>query len=139
MKLELGRVEIGNEHGVVEQEDGRIWSWKRSLDSISMEFFSLFSIGLTLEVIAPFLITLMELSSLEGTSVVRLFLLSISSVVQVVAWSCLGEDLRHGGMNEKGCRGSKELWNRLETSWKWLDDMEGSWSWSFFIFFSYTI
>ena len=39
-------------------------------------------------------------------------------------------------MNEKGHKGSKKSWNGSETSWKGLDDMEGSWSWSFFMFFS---
>ena len=38
-------------------------------------------------------------------------------------------------MNEKGRKGSKEPWNVSEISWKWLDDIEGSWSWSCFIFF----
>ena len=33
---DLGRVECGSEHGVVEQEDGRFWSWQGSLDSISI-------------------------------------------------------------------------------------------------------
>ena len=82
---DLGRVESGSEHGVVEQEDGRLWSWQGSLDSISMKFFSWSSIG---------------------------------SMVQVVAWSWLGEDVRPCGMNEEGHGRSKGPWNGSETSWK---------------------
>ena len=37
---DLGRVESGREYGVVEQEDGRLWSWQWLLDSISVKFFS---------------------------------------------------------------------------------------------------
>ena len=69
----LGRVESGSEHEVVEQEDGRFWSWQGSLDNISVEFFTWFSIGSILEVTKPFLITLIEVSSLERESVVSLF------------------------------------------------------------------
>ena len=53
-----------------------------------------------------------------------------------MAWSFLGEDLGHGGMNEEGHGRSKRPWNGSKTSWTWLDDMESSWSWSFFILFS---
>ena len=60
----------------------------------------------------------MEASFFERASVLRSFLLSISSIVWVVAWSCLGEDVRPCGMNEEGYGGSKGPWNGSETSWK---------------------
>lgn len=78
---DLGRVESRSEHGVVEQEDEILWSWQGSLDNISIESFSWFSIVSTLEVTTPLLITLMEVSNLESTSVVKLFWLSIRSTV----------------------------------------------------------
>ena len=55
---------------------------------------------------------------MEDVIGLRSFWLSLSLAVWVVAWSCLGEDLRHGRMNEKGCKGSKESRNGLEKSWK---------------------
>ena len=68
---DLGRIESGGEHGVVEQEDGRIWSWQVSLDKISVKFLSWFSVGSTLEVTKLFLITLTEVSSLEGAIILK--------------------------------------------------------------------
>ena len=70
---DLGRVESGREHEVVEQEDGTLWSWQGSLDSISVKFFSWYSIDSTLKVSTLFLITLMKVSSLEGAIVLRSF------------------------------------------------------------------
>ena len=78
---DLGKVESGREHEVVEQKYGRLWSWQRYLDNISVEFFSWFSIGSTLQVSTLFLITLMEVSSLEDANILRSFWLSISLVV----------------------------------------------------------
>ena len=70
---DLGRVESGSKHGVAEK-DRRLWFWQGSLDSISIKIFSWFSIGSTLEVTTSFLMTLIDVSSLESACVVRLYL-----------------------------------------------------------------
>ena len=49
--------------------------------------------------------------------------------MQVVAWSFLREDLRHGGMNEKGHKRSKEPWNVSHISWKGFKNMHLRWPW----------
>ena len=53
-----------------------------------------------------------------GIKICSQFLVSLREIVEVVSSSYLEKDLRHGGMNEEECKGSKGPWNGSKTSWK---------------------